>query len=321
MAARFPRNESSLEIVPRTGPVPAVKVILRPCAPLPRAPVWRQPVGILNLVAKTHALLVGRMTLSSEQTATIANRKRLWEVRKFCQVKPSLTVWDRRAAAGHERLPVHPTRAEGSCPDAVLTALVRGLMLQLDVDVAMISLLDDHLQYFLAGAEKDNTNFSEVTLESSKWYAFNKVIHHCGLCERTITIDAKEHPSAIYEELDMAKNSLPKNLPFVNGAMAGFRHYAGAPVVTEAGLGIVTDFVMDTRPSSGLNAAQRRFLTETASNIMCQLVQAVQALEGRRVIRYRSTSASLLQQRASFSKLPTESRKLSETGQYPDSVS
>jgi hypothetical protein len=117
-----------------------VKVILRPCAPLPRAmlvraPVSGQPVGILNLVAKTYALLVGRMTLSSEQAVMIANRKRLWEVRKFCQVKPSLAVWDGRAT-GHERPPVHPTGAEGSRPDAALTALIRGLVLQLDVDVA-----------------------------------------------------------------------------------------------------------------------------------------------------------------------------------------
>jgi signal transduction histidine kinase/CheY-like chemotaxis protein len=216
---------------------------------------------------------------------------------------------------------VHPTGAEGPLPDAALTALVRGLVLQLEVDVAMISLLDDHMQYFLAGAEKDNIDFSEVTLESSKWYACDEVIHHGGLCERTIAIDVKEHPSAIYEELDMARNDRTKNLPFVNGAIAGFFRYAGAPIVTEAGLSIGTVFVMDTRPSSRLNAAQRRCLTETAGNVMRQLTQAVQALEGGRMMRYHSASASLLQQRTSSSKLPTNSRRLSEVGQYPDSVS
>jgi hypothetical protein len=181
--------------------------------------------------------------------------------------------------------------------------------------------LDDHVQYFLAGAEKDNIDFSEVTLELSRWYACDEVIHHSGLCERTIAIDVKEHPSAIYEELDMARNDRTKNLPFVNGAIAGFCRYAGAPIVTEAGLSIGTVFVMDTRPSSRLNAAQRRCLTETAGNVMRQLTQVVQALEGGRMMRYHSASASLIQQRTSPSKLLTNSRKLSEVGQYPDSVS
>jgi hypothetical protein len=175
---------------------------------------------------------------------------------------------------------VHPTGAEGPHPDAALTALIRGLVLQLDVDVAMISLLDDHMQYFLAGAEKDNIDFSGVTLESSRWYACDEVMNHGGLCERIIAIDVKKHPSAIYEELDMAGNDWTKNLPFVNGAIAGFGHYAGTPIVTEAGLSIGTVFVMDARPSPGLNAAQRRCLTGTAGNVMRQLIQAVQALVG-----------------------------------------
>lgn len=95
------------------------------------------------------------------------------------------------------------TGVEGPRPDAAPKSLLQSLVRQLDIDLAMISLRGDHMQYFLAGTEKDSIDFAEATLESSRWYGCDEVIHHGGL--RTIAIDAKQHPSAIYEELDMAK--------------------------------------------------------------------------------------------------------------------
>jgi hypothetical protein len=178
-------------------------------------------------------------------------------------------------------------------------------VLQPNVNVAMVSLLDDRVQYFLAGAEEDNIAFPEVTLESRRWYACDEVIHHDEFCGHMIAIDLKQHPSAIYEELDMVRNDQTKNLPFVNGTTSGFCHYAGAPVVTEA----------------RLNAVQRGCLTKTASDIIRQPVQAVQAVEGGRTMRCHSALASLLQQRTSFSKLPTDSRTPLEVVQCPDPVS
>jgi hypothetical protein len=64
-------------------------------------------------------------------------------------------------------------------------------VLKPNVNVAMVSLLDDHVQYFFAGAEEDNIDFPEVTLESSRWYAYDEVIHHDGLCGHMIAMDLK----------------------------------------------------------------------------------------------------------------------------------
>jgi hypothetical protein len=154
--------------------------------------------------------------------------------------------------------------AELSPPDAALSSLLKLLMDRLDADVAMVSLLDEETQFFLAGAGKDN---SESAVKSAKWFGCNQVSHYGGLCKRTIAIDSTQHP-AIYKELDMSRTSRTKSLPYVNGTLAKFRYYAGAPLRTAAGNPIGTIFVMSHRPSSGLDAARQQVLTGTASNAL-----------------------------------------------------
>jgi hypothetical protein len=65
-----------------------------------------------------------------------------------------------------------------------------------------------------------------------------------------------QHP-AIYEELDISRNSQTKGLPYVNGALAKFRYYAGAPVKTAAGIPIGGVLVMSHQPPSGSDVARR----------------------------------------------------------------
>jgi hypothetical protein len=151
--------------------------------------------------------------------------------------------------------------------------------------------LDEETQFFLEGAGKDN---SEPAVKSAKWFGCNQVSHYGGLCERTIAIDSTQHP-AIYEELDMSRTSRTKSLPYVNGTLAKFRYYAGAPSKTAAGNPIGTIFVMSHRPSSGLDAARQQVLTGTASNVMRQLTLILQALEGERLMQFQSATAALLQ--------------------------
>lgn len=95
----------------------------------------------------------------------------------------------------------------------------------------MVSLLDEETQCFLAGAQK---NSDGPAIEATKWFGCDQVSHSGGLCERTIAIDSAQRPG-IYEELDMINNPRTKDLPYVKGTFANFRHYAGAPVRTEAG--------------------------------------------------------------------------------------
>lgn len=225
--------------------------------------------------------------LSKEQCAVISDRRRLWTVRKYAQVRP---------APDHENVDdgkpaKEPLSVEPSPSDAALSSMLKILVDQLGADIAMLSLLDEETQFFLAGARKDN---NDSALKSATWFGCNQVSHSGGLCERTITVDCTQKP-AIYEELDMTTNLRTKDLPYVCGTQARFRHYAGAPVTTSAGIPIGTVFVMSHQASPGLDIFKQNLLAETADNVMRQLTQTLQALEGERLMRFQNATADLLQ--------------------------
>jgi len=247
------------------------------------------------------------MSLSKEQAAVISDRRRLWEVRRYCQVRPAL---ERNNIDGGK------SSTGPSTPDVALSSLLELLVNRLDVDIAMVSLLDEETQYFLAGAQRDT---SEPAVESARWFGCDQIPHLGGLCERTIAIDSTKGP-AIYEELDMTQNTRTQDLSYVSGALANFRHYAGAPVRTAAGIAVGTVFVMSHEPSSGLNASQRQVLIHTADNVMRQLALNLRALEGERLMQFQNTTAAVLQrQRPSLPKQKL-SRKLSGLNQQPNYV-
>ena len=119
--------------------------------------------------------------------------------------------------------------------------------------------------------------------------------HHGGLCERTITLQNRPGNMAMYEELDMAKVERTKNLTFVQGDVAKFRYYAGVPLNPYHGPNIGTLFIFSEEPSEqGLCATDRAYMFETASHITKYLEQAVEALEGKRVLTFNKSVASLL---------------------------
>ncbi|KAF1968500.1 hypothetical protein BU23DRAFT_602116 [Bimuria novae-zelandiae CBS 107.79] len=70
--------------------------------------------------------------------------------------------------------------------DYALTALLRCLVYELDADLAMVSLLDETTQYFLAGASRANVKAAQVTLESTRWYGCDTVLHAGGLGRYTL---------------------------------------------------------------------------------------------------------------------------------------
>lgn len=241
-------------------------------------------------------------------------------MRNYCQVKPNLAISVRDGIGTVSDTNPHGQEqrqsSENTRPDAALTCQLRCLLLGLNADIAMISLLDEHTQYFLAGCGKESVD-STINPEFTGWYGFDRVSHHGGLGERTIAMDSTQRP-AIYEELDMAGIHFTKDLPFVNGILASFRHYAGAPLTTSAGVNIGTVFVMSKQPSSGLSAFEQTPLTDTAENVMRQLAQTLQALEGERLVQFQSAATSLLQrQQQSDRPRPTELRKQSISSHQP----
>jgi len=225
-----------------------------------------------------------------DYAAIISDRQRLWEVRKYCQVKAVLGRNDVNDVPAKEpQMEVEPSH-----PDPALSSLLQLLMNELEADVVMVSLLDEETQFFLAGARKDSS--TELPVEFTKWFGCDQVSHFGGLCERTIAVDSTQ-PPAIYEELDMSKDARTRNLPYVNGTLAKFRYYAGAPVRTATGIPIGTVFVLSHQPSSGLGTAKQQLLTDTADNVMRQLALTLQALEGERLMQFQSATSALLLQR------------------------
>jgi signal transduction histidine kinase len=252
------------------------------------------------------------MNLSKEQDAAISDRRRLWEVRKYCQVKSALG----RNKVGGGKPSKEPQSAGASPPDTALSSILQLLADRLGADIAMASLLDEETQFFLAGAGRDN---NEPAVESARWFGCDQVSYHGGLCERTITVDRTQHP-AIYEELDMSENPRTRDLPYVDGTLANFRHYAGAPVETAAGIPIGTVFIMSRQSSSGLRPSQQQLLIDTAENVMRQLTLTLQALDGERLMQFQSATAALLQRQRPFLHQQGLPRKQSVISQQPNYV-
>lgn len=98
--------------------------------------------------------------LTEPQLAFIADHARVWEVRRFCQVLPSMVAYERKDHAGLQRYFDYK-------PDGALAALLRCIIYRLEADLAMVSLLDDHTQYFVAGATRSSVQEAEVTLGTS----------------------------------------------------------------------------------------------------------------------------------------------------------
>jgi hypothetical protein len=227
------------------------------------------------------------MITSQEEAIANADRQRLWEVRKYCQIRPVDDHNDSGDAKSHEQTQA----ADFTVPDAALSSLLQILRERLNADVAYVSLLNEETQFFLAGAREEDVH---SRADPIKWFGCDQVGHRGGLCERTITLDGTQH-SEIYEELNMAETSGTKDLSFVDGTLAKFRSYAGAPIRTAAGVCIGTVFTMSNKPSSGLDAFQHNLLIDTASHVMRQLTLTLQALEGERMMQFQSATAALLQ--------------------------
>ncbi|KAL5120646.1 hypothetical protein ACEQ8H_001394 [Pleosporales sp. CAS-2024a] len=226
--------------------------------------------------------------LTEEQLDIIADRARAWQVRRFCQVLPSIVEYDRRTNTSGPRFPT-------SEPDGALAALLRCVIYDLDADIAMVSLLDEHTQYFVSGATRSKVHDPKVTLESTQWYGCQTVSHHGGLCERTITQQHDVGSMAFYEERDMLENDRTKHLPFVNGDLATYRYYAGVPINPYQGPNIGTVFFFRTRPSEASSThVVRSYLAEVAHHVSKHLEQAVEALQGRREARFNEGIAALL---------------------------
>ncbi|KAK5117863.1 hypothetical protein LTR85_008637 [Meristemomyces frigidus] len=239
------------------------------------------------------------------QSAAVGNRQRVWEVRKYCQLKPKVVSGPIKGSSDTESDGVDQ---QGEA-DYALAALLRCLIYELQADLAMVSLLDETTQHFLSGASRAQTHFAKATLESTKWYGCDMIEHAGGLCPRTIQVTEGTEPP-VYEELDLRQPEYTRDLPVVNGEIARLRYYAGAPIKTADGHNVGTVFIFREQPASEcMNALQANFLIETARQVMKQLEHSLRALEGERSITFHDAFASLT--RGQKSKMPELKRSMS----------
>jgi hypothetical protein len=77
--------------------------------------------------------------LSDENKATIAHRRRVWQVRKYCQVRPSMVQYTSDGSnSGTEHVASASLHGNNETADPALAALLKGVAKQLDADIVGI---------------------------------------------------------------------------------------------------------------------------------------------------------------------------------------
>lgn len=96
------------------------------------------------------------MSLSPEQEALIADRLRVWEVHRACQVA-TLAASDDTPSEDSQRA------------DPGLDAILRCLLHELGGDIAAVTLLDQTTQYFLSVVRRSALHNPHLTDDARKW--------------------------------------------------------------------------------------------------------------------------------------------------------
>jgi signal transduction histidine kinase/CheY-like chemotaxis protein len=219
------------------------------------------------------------MAQTTDRAADITDPQRVWEVRRFCQVRTA-----------------HPPQACGvdSKSDAALSGLLRCLLYELDADLAAITLLDEDTQHFLSVVHRSHLH--DLAVRTTKWYGCEQIAHRGGICEKTVMLDRQDQAHPVYEILDLSADESTKSLPVVDGTVADFRHYAGVPLTTPGGLNIGTLFVFGNgAPENPLQPSHCEFMCKTAGYVMTQLMQTLEAMENKRSLRCNSAVSSMLE--------------------------
>ncbi|KAG4027518.1 hypothetical protein MFRU_029g00420 [Monilinia fructicola] len=172
---------------------------------------------------------------------------------------------------------------------------------------SMISIIDGTTQYFIAGARRDKSS-PEDDIVNDSWFGCFQVPSQGGLCENTLAIDNDDndpYPCFIIE--DLKKDPRFDNLPIVNGSVASYVWYAGAPITTKNGINIGVLCVFGDRPITGLNLERRKFLYRQANNIMKYIETQREATERHRVALMSKGIATFLERASRYTSTPDDS--------------
>ncbi|KAF2630337.1 hypothetical protein BU25DRAFT_362458 [Macroventuria anomochaeta] len=172
--------------------------------------------------------------------------------------------------------------------DTVLTAHAQLTAWRLNAERAMISLIDEETQYFVAESTKtvhldDAAQYDNP--EDAIWAGCVRVPKAGRLCEHTIsTLPPPEGGPALFEVLDLSKDERFDQLSFIAGP-PHFRYYAGVPLRTSCGINIGSLYVLDSKVRPALTRNEKGFLGVMADNVMQHLEMTRDKKDRRRTFR------------------------------------
>ncbi|KAK6594418.1 sensor histidine kinase response regulator (hsp90-like protein) [Botrytis cinerea] len=189
-----------------------------------------------------------------------SERKRIREVRRYYKRSPG----DPPIAG--ESVPVESPETvrsveKASSPNSTLTALMQLITWRLGASRAMVSVVDDNAQYFLAEATKtlDLSDSSKHDPGDDLWMG-------CGgqaLCAYTIEVIPEPNHYACFSVPDLSAD--PRN-----------------PLISNTGIPIGSVFVIDPRPRKRATRAEVDFLGLMAKNVMEYLEMKRESVQLRR---------------------------------------
>lgn len=196
----------------------------------------------------------------------VSERRRVREVRKYYVRSATDTpiAGDTVAAkiSGIESSAV-------SSPNTTLTALVQLIAWRLGMQRAMVSVVDENAQYFLAESTKtlDLSDSSQHEAGDELWMGCGGTVRSEALCANTIELQPGPDKYACFSVGDLSKDERFCRLPYVAGA-PHFRYYAGTPLIARSGIPIGSVFVIDDRPRGPPTKFEIEFLGIMAHNVM-----------------------------------------------------
>ncbi|APA06225.1 hypothetical protein sscle_01g009950 [Sclerotinia sclerotiorum 1980 UF-70] len=209
-------------------------------------------------------------------------RKRIREVRRYYKRSP-----DDPPIAG-ENVPAESPETirsveKASSPNSTLTALMQLITWRLGAGRAMVSVVDDNAQYFLAEATKtlDLSDSSKHDPGDDLWMGCGGTIRSQALCAYTIEVVPEPNHYACFSVPDLMADPRFCNLPYVAGGPR-FRYYAGTPLISDTGIPIGSVFVIDPRPREPATRAEIDFLGLMAKNVMEYLEMKRESVQLRR---------------------------------------
>ncbi|KAJ5639609.1 uncharacterized protein N7484_007471 [Penicillium longicatenatum] len=170
-----------------------------------------------------------------------------------------------------------------------LTSFAQLAALRLNVERALICVLDRDQQFMLAEATK-SVNLNDTSLHDGRdqiWMGSTGGQRAWNLCQDTLALPPSERENAHYQLLtvsDLSEHDRYKRLPFVVNE-PNFKFFAGTPLTTDNNINLGCLFVLDTSPRDGLNELEKDTLGSLSMLILDYMKICRQASEGRRAAR------------------------------------